>query len=128
MSFLETSFRAAFDESDRPDAPLGTLLFCKGLVPEDEFRQALDDSIKEGRRLGEVLLERGLIEERELARILAGQKGLPFVELTEQNLDREAIRLLPEEKARLWGRPRDRLRGTPAGRRRFGSGQPPRLR
>ena len=44
-----------------------------------------------------------MIEERELARILASQKGLPFIDLTEQDLDRDAVRLLPEEKARLWG-------------------------
>jgi len=112
VSLLETSAPLAFDSSNRPDAPLGTLLFRAGLVPEDKLRQALDDSINEGRRLGEVLLERGLIEEHELARILASQKGLPYLDLTEHDLDQEAVRLLPEEKARHWGALAIRLEET----------------
>ena len=88
---------------DRPDAPLGTLLFRAGLVPEDELRDALELSISEGRRLGEVLLERGLVGERDLTRILASQKGLPFVELRDRSIDPEAVRLLPAEKVQRWG-------------------------
>jgi len=91
------------DADDRPDAPLGTLLFRAGLVPEDDLRDALEASIIEGRRLGEVLLERGLIEERDFARILAGQKGLPFVDLQERGIDLAAVRLLSSERALGWG-------------------------
>jgi hypothetical protein len=93
----------ALDGDDRPDAPLGTLLFRAGLVPEEELRDALESSLEDGRRLGEVLLERGLIAERDLARILAGQKGLPFVDLGDRDFDPEALRLLSVEKVHEWG-------------------------
>jgi hypothetical protein len=88
---------------DRPDAPLGTLLFRAGLVPEDELRDALESSISEGRRLGEVLLERKLIGERDFARILAGQKGLPFIDLEQVGIDLAAVGLLSHEQACGWG-------------------------
>ena len=78
----------SIEPGDRPDAPLGTLLFRAGLVPEEELREALEHSIAAGRRLGTVLLERGLVEERDLTRILASQKGLPYFDLDEHGVDR----------------------------------------
>lgn len=98
-----TRSQLTIEPGDRPDAPLGTLLFRAGLVPEDELRDALDTSIAEGRRLGEVLLERGLVAELDLTRILAAQKGLLFFDVRDRRADLAAVRLLPEEKARLWG-------------------------
>lgn len=86
----------------RPDAPLGTLIFRAGLVPADQLEDALEEGIKRGRRLGEILIERGLIQESDLARILAGQKGLRYIDPSELELDPQAIALLPEEKARLY--------------------------
>src|SRR5262245_60776839 len=86
----------------RPDAPLGTLIFRAGLVPADQLEDALEEGIKRGGRLGEILIERGLIQESDLARILAGQKGLRYIDPSELELDAEAIALLPEEKARLY--------------------------
>jgi hypothetical protein len=86
----------------RPDAPLGTLIFRAGLVPADQLEDALEEGIKRGRRLGEILIERGLIKETDLARILAGQKGLAYVDPTEKDPDPEALALLSEEKAKLY--------------------------
>jgi type II secretion system (T2SS) protein E len=86
----------------RPDAPLGTLIFRAGLVPADQLEDALEEGVRRGRRLGEILLERGLIREDDLARILAGQRGFPFLGPAELAPDPAAIHLLSEEKARLY--------------------------
>ena len=86
----------------RPDAPLGTLIFRAGLVPADQLEDALEEGVRRGRRLGEILLERGLIREEDLARILAGQRGFPFFGAAELAPDPAAIHLLSEEKARLY--------------------------
>ena len=56
--------------------------------------------MRTGRRLGEVLIERGLLEERELGRLLAGQKGLPFVEVSASDAEPAALEMLSEENAR----------------------------
>jgi hypothetical protein len=87
---------------ERPDAPLGTLIFRAGLLPAETIENALEEGVKTGRRLGEILVERGLIKEEDLTRLLAGQKGLPFVSLRERTVDPEAARLLAEDQARLF--------------------------
>jgi hypothetical protein len=87
---------------ERPDAPLGTLIFRAGLLPAETIENALEEGVKTGRRLGEILIERGLIKEEDLTRLLAGQKGLPFVSLRERSVDPQAARLLAEDQARLF--------------------------
>jgi hypothetical protein len=87
---------------ERPDAPLGTLIFRAGLLPAETIENALEEGVKTGRRLGEILIERGLIKEEDLTRLLAGQKGLPFVSVRERSVDPGAARLLAEDQARLF--------------------------
>jgi MshEN domain len=87
---------------ERPDAPLGTLIFRAGLLPAETIESALEEGVKTGKRLGEILTERGLISEVDLARLLAGQKGLEFVTLREQIVDPAAASLFREEQARLF--------------------------
>jgi hypothetical protein len=83
------------------DVPLGTLIFRAGLLAEEQLEDALQEGMRSGKRLGEVLLERGWLHERDLGRLLAGQKGLPFVEIRASDADPAALQVLPEEKARL---------------------------
>jgi hypothetical protein len=87
---------------ERPDAPLGTLIFRAGLLPAETIENALEEGVKTGRRLGEILIERGLLQEEDLTRLLAGQKGLPFVSLRAEPIDPEATKLLSEDQARLF--------------------------
>jgi hypothetical protein len=87
---------------ERPDAPLGTLIFRAGLLPAETIENALEEGVKTGRRLGEILVERNLINEDDLTRLLAGQKGLPYVSLREQTVEVDAARLLAEDQARLF--------------------------
>lgn len=87
---------------ERPDAPLGTLIFRAGLLPAETIESALEEGVKTGKRLGEILTERGLLKEADLARLLAGQKGLEFVTLREQIVDPAAAALFSEDQARLF--------------------------
>ena len=82
--------------------PLGTLIFRAGLLTEEQLEEALEEGVRSGKRLGEVLVERGLLDERELGRLLAGQKGLTFVELATVAPDRGALALLTAERARMY--------------------------
>ena len=88
---------------DMRDVPLGTLVFRAGLLPEEHLEEALQEGMKTGKRLGEILLERGWVSEIDLGRLLAAQKGLPFVELDPSAIDPTAPPLLHPEKARLHG-------------------------
>ena len=87
--------------SDMREVPLGTLIFREGLLTEEQLEEALQDGMQRGKRLGEVLLERGLVSENDLGRLLAGQKGLQFVQLDASTIDPAAVQLLSVEKARL---------------------------
>jgi hypothetical protein len=87
---------------ERPDAPLGTLIFRAGLLPAETIESALEEGVKTGKRLGEILTERGLLKEVDLARLLAGQKGLEFVPVREHIVDPAAASLFTHDQARLF--------------------------
>ncbi|MGH3037091.1 MAG: hypothetical protein ACRDMU_07900 [Gaiellaceae bacterium] len=87
---------------ERPDAPLGTLIFRAGLLPAETIESALEEGVKTGKRLGEILTERGLLKEVDLARLLAGQKGLEFVPVREHIVDPDAASLFTHDEARLF--------------------------
>ena len=76
---------------------LGDMLVQKGLISAEQMQDALIDSRATGKRLGEVLLERRWLFEDELARTLAGQLGLPYVNLRQTGVDLSVARTLPSE-------------------------------
>jgi hypothetical protein len=98
---LPTPVAAPAPDTSMLDVPLGTLIFRAGLLAEEQLEDALQEGMRTGKRLGKVLLERGWLHERDLGRLLAGQKGLPFVEVRGSDAEPAALQLLPEDKARL---------------------------
>ncbi len=82
------------------DAPLGTLLAEAGLLGSVELDRALKHARAEDRRLGEVLVELGYVPAEEIVRLVAAQRGLPFVDVRRITVDPAAARLLPLELAR----------------------------
>jgi type IV pilus assembly protein PilB len=76
---------------------LGTILAERGLIDAARLTEALAEAQATGRRLGEILLGRGWIYEQELARALAHQYGLEYVDLETAYLNpRDAALLDPE--------------------------------
>ena len=63
------------------DLPLGSLIVRDGIARPATVRDALVEAQETDRRLGEVMLEHGWIRERDLARLLAEQEKLDFVDL-----------------------------------------------
>ena len=91
-------------------AALGALLVRDGLVSEDELDAALaQQRIAGNKRLGEILVERGAVTRSQVARLVAEQYDLPFVELDLARVDVETALLLPESLAH-------RLSALPLGR------------
>ena len=85
------------------DLPLGSLIVRDGIARPDDVRLALIEAQETDRRLGEVMLERGWIRERDLARLLAEQEKLEFVDLAKVDLVDDAVDSLPESVARRYG-------------------------
>lgn len=82
--------------------PLGALLAEAGLLDETEIDFALDAARREGKRLGEVLIDYGLVTSVDVVRLVAQQRGLPFLDVASLAVDPAAARLLPAELARLF--------------------------
>src|SRR2546423_12300354 len=84
-----------FDREFRPQ--LGALLVRKGLLTKERLDEALSERAQTGELLGQVLLRRGWIFEDELARVLAEQHDLEFLNLRSVGVDRRLLPLIPAE-------------------------------
>jgi hypothetical protein len=82
------------------DLPLGSLIVRDGIARRATVRDALVEAQETDRRLGEVMLAHGWIRERDLARLLAEQEKLDFVDLARIDLDDDAVDCIPEAVAR----------------------------
>jgi hypothetical protein len=82
------------------DVPLGMLLAEAGLLESAQLDFALACAREGGKRLGEVLVEQGLVAQAEVVRLVAAQRGLPFVDVRRIPLDPAAAKLLPAALAR----------------------------
>ena len=80
--------------------PLGALLAEAGLLAEAEIELALKTARSQGKRLGEILIELGLVAPADVVRMVADQRGLPFLDISSLSVDPSAARLLPADHAR----------------------------
>jgi hypothetical protein len=80
--------------------PLGALLAEAGLLDPGEVDFALARARTEGKRLGEVLIEYGLVSPTDVIRLVAEQRGLPFLDVGTLAVDPAAAKLLPIDFAR----------------------------
>jgi hypothetical protein len=88
------------DETKDVWVPLGTLLLRVGAIDPEQLEIALTEKERSPRRLGEILVEWGWVSSVEIAKALAEQYGMPFLDLSRTEVEQEAAMLLPEEAAR----------------------------
>jgi type IV pilus assembly protein PilB len=82
--------------------PLGTLLVRDGLLSTEQLELALAEKEQTGKRVGEIVVAHGWVPAAELARLLAEQHGLDYLDLNTATLDPAASSLLPEKYARRY--------------------------
>ena len=80
--------------------PLGTLLLRVGAIDPEQLEIALTEKERSPRRLGEILVEWGWVPSVAIARALAEQYGIEFLDLSTTDVDKDAAMLLPEDVAR----------------------------
>ncbi|MBV8597543.1 MAG: Flp pilus assembly complex ATPase component TadA, partial [Actinobacteria bacterium] len=90
----------AFDKGAR--VPLGSLLLRERLITVEQLEWALSDREATGRRLGEIVVSQGWVKPAAVARLLAEQHGLDYVDMTAAQIDPAAAALLPEKFARRY--------------------------
>ncbi len=88
-------------KNHRFELPLGDLLMEMGYISRAELRVALklQKSSSKGEKLGEILVKKRVIKEKDLARILASQVGMDFVELNVSDCDDSWVEKISAEKA-----------------------------
>ena len=82
--------------------PLGALLVAEALITQDQLDAGLVEQASSGKPLGRILVERGQLDEVDLAKVLAAQAGLEYVDLGDYAVDRVAVGLIPEPVARRY--------------------------
>jgi len=78
---------------------LGALLVNRGLLNIAQVKQAFEEQQLTGRRLGEIAVGRGWVTSADLAKALADQFGLEYVDLAQVEPDHDAAALLEKELA-----------------------------
>jgi type IV pilus assembly protein PilB len=77
--------------------PLGELLVRSGIITSEQLKQARE--AKHGLPLTQTLVALGFAKEADIAKALAKQLGLPFVELATYEIDPQAVSLVPDSFA-----------------------------
>jgi len=71
-----------------------------GLIDAGKFRTAVVESVKYKKDVGEVLVSSGLISEKELIKIEAYLLGIPFINLGDEIIPPDILKIIPESIAR----------------------------
>jgi type IV pilus assembly protein PilB len=79
---------------------LEKFLLDSGLLKKEQFKEALKEAKASEREVGDVLISKGLIEEEDLIRTKAYILGIPFVNLWEEKISPEVLKIIPESIAR----------------------------
>ena len=78
---------------------LGQILVEAHKVTEEQLDLALREQRQTGEKLGSIFQRLGICTEKDIARVLAGQAGVAYVNLEEEWIAREAVDTLPSEFA-----------------------------
>ena len=87
-------------DADPPRALLGSLLRQAGFLTEEQLDAALQEGTKTGERLGEVVVRRGWATEDDVAKLLAKQWQLGYVDRASIWFDADALQRMSREQAR----------------------------
>jgi type IV pilus assembly protein PilB len=75
------------------------MLAAAGLVTESQLREGRVHQRNRGVRIGEALVQLGHVDETSVARMVAKQNGLPFVDLTKGTIAAAVLARIPSELA-----------------------------
>lgn len=90
------------EASRLPWMQVGSLLIRDSVITGEQLDEVLVEKDRTGQRVGDILVERGWATTADLARALAEQWNLEFVDILTAEIEPEAIKLLPEPTARRY--------------------------
>jgi type IV pilus assembly protein PilB len=82
---------------------IGEILKAQGIVEDEQIEDGLRLQNETGTKIGQALIRLGHIDDVQLARALARQAKLPFVDLSKGRIPEEVIDLIPANLAQEYG-------------------------
>ena len=79
---------------------LGELLIERGVITKSQLEKALQVQKEKGGLIGQILVVLGFTKEEEIAQALTVQYGFPYLPLQNYELNREVVKIIPENVAR----------------------------
>ena len=79
---------------------LRAFLLDAGLITKKKFDAILEKAKKTGRKVGDILISEGLVSEDELIKLNAYILGVPFVNIENEKISPDILRIIPEPIAR----------------------------
>ena len=76
---------------------LGELLVEDSVISSDQLEQAMDKQDGKGGSLGHILMEMGVADEWEIAAALGKRLNVPFITLSQYEIDREVLASIPRD-------------------------------
>lgn len=71
---------------------IGDILVEKGIIAKAQLKTAIDEQVRTGEVLGKILIRLKFVTERQMMEVLAEQQGIPFIDLKEIVIDKEAVK------------------------------------
>jgi hypothetical protein len=78
------------------------LLVRDGVLTAQQLETALAEKERSGRRIGEIVVANGWVSPAQIAKLLAEQHGLEYIDLARVEIEPAAAGLLPEQFARRY--------------------------
>ena len=79
---------------------IGEMLVGAGKITPEQLEQSISVQRKTGEKLGKTLAGLDILEEREIIETLSQQLRIPIINLSDHEIDKEVIDLIPEDIAR----------------------------
>lgn len=98
LTYHDTPRQGGKQMTDR----LGELLLRENLITPEQLEKAISEQKKNGGRLGYNLTKLGYLTEKDLTLFLSKQYGIPTIDLKQQEVDSEVVKLIPEDVARKY--------------------------
>jgi len=83
--------------------PLGQLLLEKEIISKGQLDKALEIQKQKGGLLGQILVSLGYVDEKDIAQAIMTQYGYPYLPLENYDLNKEIVKMVPENVARQYG-------------------------
>ncbi len=84
------------------DITIRKLLLDNGKITEDDLRKLAEQEENEKKPLQDIVIRSNIITEKELTKLYADYIDVPFVEINVKELDKGALKLIPERIARKY--------------------------